>query len=457
MHMTARREYDSILFRDQRHHLLITHGNGVTLYDTEGRMYLDGCGGPFVVTIGHGVSEIADAMRAQAERVAYAHTLKFVTEPLLEVSRRVTALAPQGLSKVFWVGSGSEATEAALRIARAFHLARGHPSRWKVIGRWGSYHGMTLGSMAMGGRPEARRQFAPYLADFPHIPPSYCYRCPWGKSYPGCGIDCAEALERAIQHEGPENVSAFIAEPMLGSFMGVTVPPREYFPRIREICDRYGILLVVDEVVTGFGRTGKPFAISHWGTTPDLMTMGKGITSGYAPLAGVLVHERVSAAIARGPSPSLGGHTYAANPVACAAGVAVLDFIEKHHLFERVEPLGAYLFRRAAARLGDLPMVGDIRGKGLLMGVELVMDRATHTPFPVELGVSRRVAEHALAGGLYLQAGSGWADGVAGDYPCLAPPFVASEAEIDRMLAILAEAISAVHAELQASNPERAR
>lgn len=446
--MTKRSGHDSILFRDARRgHPLITHGDGVTLYDSEGKEYLDGCGGPFVVTIGHGVSEIADAMRAQAERVAYAHSMKFVTEPLLEISRRVTALAPPGLDRVFWVGSGSEATEAALRIARAYHIARGNASRWKVIGRWGSYHGMTLGSMAMGGRPEARRQFTPYLADFPHIPPAYCYRCPWGKSYPQCGIDCAESLEQVIRHEGPENVSAFIAEPMLGSFMGVTVPPPEYFPRIREICDRYGILMIADEVVTGFGRTGKPFAIQHWGTTPDLLTMGKGITSGYAPLAGVLVHDRVSDAIAKGPSPTLGGHTYGANPVACAAAVAVLDYLEKHNLFDRVERLGALLFARAAMLL-ELPMVGDIRGKGLLMGIELVMDKATRTPFPVDLTVSRRVAERALANGLYIQAGSGWADGVAGDYPCLAPPFVATETEIDRMLAILVRTLREVQAEV---------
>jgi adenosylmethionine-8-amino-7-oxononanoate aminotransferase len=329
--MTADNGRESILYRDaRRSHPLITHGDGVTLYDAEGNAYLDGCGGPFVVTIGHGVPEVAAAMGRQAERVAYAHTLRFVTEPLLEVSRRVTALAPDGLDRVFWVGSGSEATEAALRLARFYHLARGNGSKYKVISRWGSYHGVTLGAMAMGGRPESRRHFSPYLADFPHIPPAYCYRCPWGKTYPGCAIDCAEALGEAIRYEGPENVSAFIAEPLLGSFMGVTVPPPEYFPRIREICDRHDVVLIADEVVTGFGRTGKPFAVEHWQVTPDLITVGKGITSGYAPLAGVLVHDRIDEALAGGAGPSLGGHTYAANPVACAVGVKVLDYIEEH-------------------------------------------------------------------------------------------------------------------------------
>jgi adenosylmethionine-8-amino-7-oxononanoate aminotransferase len=438
---------DTILYRDgRRDHPVITHGKGVTLWDVEGRPYLDGCGGPFVVTIGHGVAEIAEAMRGQAGRVAYVHTVRFVTEPLLALSRRVVALAPPGLARVFWVGSGSEATEAAMRIARAYHLARGRPSKHKVIGRWGSYHGMTLGAMAMGGRPEARRALAPILPNLPHIPPVYCYRCPWGKTYPGCRIDCADALEDAIRYEGPENVSAFIAEPVLGSFMGVTVPPLEYFPRIREVCDRYDVLLIADEIVTGFGRTGRPFAIEHWRVTPDLVTMGKGITSGYAALAGVLVHERVAAALAAGPAPSLGGHTYAANPVACAAGVAVLDYIDKHQLFDRVIPLGDHLFRRARAVLGELAIVGDIRGKGLLMGLELVADRTTRTPFPVEAGVAKRVADLALEKGLYIQAGSGWADGFPGDYPCLAPPFVATEPEIDRMVEILAGALREVQA-----------
>ncbi len=440
---------EAILYRDgRRGHPVITHGKGATLWDTEGKAYLDGCGGPFVVTIGHGVTEIAEAMRAQADRVAYAHTVRFVTEPLLALSRRVVALAPPGLSRVFWVGSGSEATEAAMRIARAYHLARGRSSKHKVIGRWGSYHGMTLGALAMGGRPESRRALAPILPNLPHIPPAYCYRCPWGKTYPGCRIDCAEALEDAIRYEGPENVSAFIAEPILGSFMGVTVPPPEYFPRIREICDRYDVLLIADEIVTGFGRTGRPFAIEHSRVMPDLLTMGKGITSGYAALAGVLVRDSVAAALAAGPPASLGGHTYAANPVACAAGVAVLDYTAKHQLFDRVIPLGEHLFRRARAVLGALPIVGDIRGKGLLMGLELVADRATRTPFPVEAGVAKRVADRAFDKGLYIQAGSGWADGLPGDYPCLAPPYVATEAEIDRMIEILAEALREVQASI---------
>ena len=448
--MTRDDRRESILYRDaRRDHPMITRGQGVTLHDAEGKRYLDGCGGPFVVTIGHGVKEVAEAMALQAERLAYAHTLRFVTEPLLELSRRVTDLAPDGLTRVFWVGSGSEATEAALRIARFYHMARGRGSKHKVVGRWGSYHGVTLGAMAMGGRPEARRHFAPYLPDFPHIPPAYCYRCPWGATHPECGIRCAEALEEAIRYEGPENVAAFIAEPMLGSFLGVIVPPPEYFPRVREICDRHDVLFVADEVVTGFGRTGKPFAVEHWGVTPDMIAVGKGVTSGYAPLAGVIVHERVSEAMESGSSPSLGGHTYAANPVACAAGVAVLNYIDKHRLFESVAPLGARLFERANA-LRELPIVGDVRGTGLLLGVELVQDKPGRKPFPVEASVGRRVADRALRKGLYLQVGSGWKDGLPGDYPCLAPPYVATEAEIDRMVAILGETLEEVWKEVTA-------
>jgi adenosylmethionine-8-amino-7-oxononanoate aminotransferase len=434
---------EAILFRDSSwNYPMISHGQGVKLYSLDGRAYFDGCGGPFVVSIGHGVREIADAMKEQAERLAYAHTLRFVTEPLLELSQRVLALAPPGMTKVFWVNSGSEATEAALRIARMYHLGRHHPSKYRVVGRWGSYHGATLGATAMGGRPGSHDSFGPSLPNFPHIPPSYCFRCPWGKVYPECHIDCAEALDELVRFEGSDTLSAVIAEPIPGSYMGIAVPPPEYFPRLRVICDRNDILFIADEVMTGFGRTGKVFGIDHWGVIPDLMTIGKGVTSGYAPLAGVLIHERVSRVLAAAPS-SISGHTYGANPVACAAGVAVLDFIEKHGLFDRARDVGAYLFDRAAT-LKDLKCIADIRGKGLLMGIELAHD-AERDPASHSGSTHSRLGKVAFDKGLYVQVAGGFGHGASSDYVCLAPPFVASKDDIDEMLGILRAAVEEVY------------
>lgn len=449
--MGEMRRDDAVLYRDlKKTYPTIVRGEGVYLYDAEGRRYLDAAGGAAVVTIGHGVREVVQAMAAQAERVAYTYIAQFSNEPLQRLAERVIALAPAGLSKVYFVSGGSEAAETALKLVRQYHLLRGNPGKYRIVSRWQAYHGNTIGALSMSGRTQWFRDYRPYALDFPHIAPCHCYRCPFDLAYPACAVRCATELERVVRQEGAESIAAFIAEPIVGTSGAALTPPAEYFGIVREICDRYDILFVADEVITGFGRTGRPFAIEHWGVTPDLMLVGKGISSGYAPLGGVLVHERIVQAFREaGANPFL-PFTFAGNPVSCAAGLAVCDYAERHGLFARVAEMGAELFRALGA-LGS-SLVGELRGRGLLAGLELVADRRTRAPFPPDAGVGRRVAAAALRRGLVILAGQpGLVDGVAGDHLLLAPPYIITREEIDAVAERLGEALAEVEQELRAT------
>jgi adenosylmethionine-8-amino-7-oxononanoate aminotransferase len=316
-----------------------------------------------------------------------------------------------------------------------------------VVSRWQAYHGNTIGALSMSGRTQWFRDFRPYVLDFPHIAPCHCYRCPFDLTYPGCGVRCATDLERVIRQEGAESIAAFIAEPIVGTSGAAMTPPAEYFRIVREICDRHDILFIADEVITGFGRTGRPFAIEHWGVVPDMLLVGKGISSGYAPLGGVLLHERVVQAFREtGANPFL-PFTFAGNPLSCAAGLAVADYAEKHGLFARAAAMGQVLFG-ALERLRRSPMVGEIRGMGLLAGIELVADRRDKRPFPPEAGIGRRVAAAAFARGLILLAGQpGLVEGLAGDHLLLAPPYVITKEQIESVVEILDSALAEVEAE----------
>jgi adenosylmethionine-8-amino-7-oxononanoate aminotransferase len=400
-----------------------------------------------VVTVGHGVPEIVQAMADQAARIAYAYIAQFSNEPLERLAERVVALAPEGISKVYFVSGGSEAAETALKLARQYHLLRGHPGKYRVVSRWQAYHGNTIGALSMSGRTQWFRDFRPYALDFPHIAPCHCYRCPFDLAYPGCGVRCATDLERVIRQEGAESIAAFIAEPIVGTSGAALTPPAEYFRIVREICDRHDILFIADEVITGFGRTGRPFAIQHWGVVPDMLLVGKGISSGYAPLGGVLLHERVVQAFREtGASPFL-PFTFAGNPVSCAAGLAVSDYAEKHGLFARAAGMGQVLFAELE-RLRRSPMVGEIRGMGLLAGIELVADRGDKRPFPPEAVIGRRVAAAAFSRGLILLAGQpGLVEGLAGDHLLLAPPYVITKEQIESVVEILGSALAEVAAE----------
>jgi len=423
----------------------VAYGQGAYLYDSAGRRYLDAAGGALVVNVGHGVTEVVQAMAEQARQVAFAHSTQFTSGPLEAYAAALGEVSPIAGPWVYLVSGGSEATETAIKLARQVCLARGEPGRYKVIARWGSYHGATLGALSASGRTPLRRPYAPLLLDVPHIPPAYCYRCPFGAAYPACGVACADALEAEIRRQGPETVAAFIAEPVVGATLAAAAPPPEYWPRVRHICDRYGVLLIADEVMTGLGRTGRWFAVQHWGVTPDVVVAAKGASGGYFPLGLLLVKGELVAAIRNGPGNFTHGFTYANGVVAAAVGLAVLRYLQTHDLVAASARLGGYLLQELAA-LRDLPAVGDVRGLGLMAGVELVADKASRRPFERAQKVAERVQAAAMARGLIVYYGSGLANGLDGDAILLGPPFVVTQAQIDEMAAVLRQAIVEVTA-----------
>lgn len=426
-----------VFYRDwNKVYPVVERGDGVYLYDRQGKKYIDASGGPFVVNIGHGVPEIIAAMEEQARKVCFPYAGHFSSEVQIELADEIIQFAPPGMSRVYFVSGGSEAIEVALKVVRQYHLERGEPSRTKIIGRWQGYHGATIGALSMGGHTHYRKDYLPYMLNFPHIHAPYCYRCRFGREYPSCGIVCAHELEKAIINEGKESIAAFISEPVTGSTLGAMAPVPEYFPIIREIGDRYGILLIIDEVITGFGRTGKNFGIEHWGVVPDLIVTGKGISSGYTPLGATIVNEKVYEVFTRSKrSTFFLGYTYSGNPLSCAAGLAVLHYIKKNGLVKRVAEVGTFMFQQFES-LKKNPIVGDIRGKGLLLGIELVQD-AKKTPFPRSMKVAESIVRKAFERGLILLPGHGLQDGVVGDLLILAPPFTIKEGEIKEIYDIL--------------------
>jgi adenosylmethionine-8-amino-7-oxononanoate aminotransferase len=422
-------------------------GEGCFIFTSEGRRCLDASGGAAVVTIGHGVEEVARAMAVQASQLAYVHSSQFHTAVTDLLSQRILALAPLGMragGRVYLTSGGSEAAETALKLARQYWLERGDNKRWRVISRWQSYHGTTLGALAVSGNVRRREPFAPMLPEWGHIHPCFCYRCPLGLQYPSCNVDCADELERLLEHEGSEDVAAFIFEPVVGATLGAVAPPEGYVQRIADICRRHGILLIADEVMSGMGRTGKPFAVEHWGVTPDMILVGKGIASGYAPLGAVIVARHVVEAFSRGTGAFLHGFTYSAHPVAAAAGNAVLDYIERENLFAHVELAGKEL-RAALEPLQKYSVVGDVRGMGLLFGIELVHDAKTREPFPPDSQIALRIQEDALEVGVMTYPIQGCVDGTRGDHILLAPPFTITP----KMIAMIAAGLDHAIADLE--------
>jgi len=419
----------------------VERGEGIYLYDTDGKRYLDASGGPVVVNIGHGVAEVVQAMAEQAGRVAYVHAEMFTTQVLEEYARALAEVVPLPHPRFFFLSSGSEVVETAIKFARQVQMDRGEPGRYIVISRWRSYHGTTLGALAVSGRAHLRQPFLPLMRDFPQIPPPYCYRCPWDKSYPGCDINCAQALEVAVRLAGPENVAAFIAEPVSGASLGAAVPPPEYWPLVREICDRHGLLLIADEVMTGFGRTGRWFAMQHWDVTPDVMVMAKGAAGGYFPLSITAARGEWVEVIKRGHGDFIHGGTFSHHAVGAAAGLAVLRYLQKNDLVAASAAKGKVLGEKLNEALSDVPYVGDVRGIGLMWGIEFVADRATKAPFPRAARFARRVADAAFNKGLIVYPCTGCADGLAGDLVMVAPPFIITEAQMDEAVGLLREAV----------------
>ena len=426
---------------------------GVWIEDASGKRYLDGCGGAVVCSIGHGVPEIAEVMTAQARRLAFAHSSQFITREAMALTSKIAALAPGDMKetgRVYLTSGGSEAVETALKLARQYHVERGRPGKHKIVGRWQSYHGSTLGALAVTGNVARRDLYLPMLPASPHIAPCFCYHCPLGLEFPSCDIACVDDLEKVIRKEGPETVAAFMAEPVVGATLGAAPAVPGYFERVREICDRHDVLFIADEVMTGVGRTGRNFGIEHFGVVPDLIVTGKGLSAGYAPLGAVIARDPVVRALREGRGFFEHGFTYSANPLSAAVGVAVLDYIARHDLVRRAAETGRVLGEKLLALAKRRPIVGDVRGQGMLWGIELVRSRASREPFPPQAKAARRLYETALEEGLVLYPGTGTREGRDGDHAIIAPPFTLSRTELDALLERLDRALERLQAVLAA-------
>ena len=416
--------------------LIIKKGEGVRIEDVHGKTYIDGLSGIFVVNVGHGNQAVIGAMKAQLDELAFAPVLYATNPKALELSQLLSTIVPDGLTSFKLFCGGSEATEAAIKLSRQYHRQTGNPLKYKVIGRYGGFHGVTMGAVSATGIPIRKVPFVPLLEGFLHIAPPYCYRCPYEKEFPGCNLTCAQILEDMIQWEGPETVACFIAEPIM-NMPGMLTPPPGYLERLRQICDRHQVTLIYDEIVTGFGRTGSMFAAQTYGVSPDILCMGKGMSSGYAPLAGIAIREEIAKAF-WGPAEAKvefsHAHTYEGNPLSCAAGLANLREILGRKLVENSKAMGEYLRKKLQDRIFPLGLVGDMRGSGLMVALELVKDKKTRERFDPPLG--RKIASAARKNGLILRIDPHWIG--------LAPPLIISSSEVDEIVDILERSIREV-------------
>ncbi len=420
----------------------VVGGQGCYLIDASGKRYLDASGGAAVSCLGHGDKDVIAAIKAQLDQIAYAHTGFFTSKPAEALATHLIARAPKGLAQVYFVSGGSEAVEAALKLARQYHVERGQPQRTRLIARRQSYHGNTLGALAAGGNQWRRAMFEPLLADVSHIDPCYPYRLQHqGETDADYAIRSADALETEILRLGPENVMAFIAETVGGATAGVLAPPPGYFQRIRQICDRYGVLLILDEVMCGMGRTGHLFACQEDDVAPDILCIAKGLGAGYQPIGAMLASQSIIDTIAAGSGFFQHGHTYLGHATACAAAEAVLNAIEDRGLLAQVNARGEYLQTALHAAFGQHENVGDIRGRGLFRAVELVADRDSKAALDPSRGTAAKVKKAAFEAGLICYPMGGTIDGKSGDHILLAPPFIISETEIDEVVAKLKTAI----------------
>lgn len=428
----------------RREYRTARRAEGIRIWDTDGREYIDADSGAIsVISIGHGVAEVAEAMAEQAARLAYVHDVQFQHETAEELAAAVARFAPGSLNRTAFVSGGSEAVESAVKLVRNYHVLRGRDSKHVVLSRARSYHGATLFALSIGGVPHRQKPYLPYMRDCTQVVAPYCYRCPLGLEYPACDNACATDLERAILEVGPENVSAFISEPIVAAAGPGITPQPSYYERIREVCDRHEVVMICDEVVTGWGRTGRNFGIEHWGVEPDVIVTAKGLSGGYAPLGAVIMSDAIAETFIGANSSLVHDLTYGAHPVSCAAGLAVLRIIERDHLVENAAVQGEYLFGRLHEMAESQSLIGDIRGKGLLVAIELVADRATGRPAPVELELTRKLHLACQERGLMIYPGAG-TDGVAGDQVLISPPLTVTHEDIDEIVDRLTPALNDV-------------
>ena len=422
---------------------IVASGEGCYLIDNTGKQYFDGSGGAAVSCLGHSDATVTAAIKKQLDNVAFAHTSFLTSQPAEDLADFLVARAPGGLDRVYFVSGGSEAVEASLKLARQYFLEIGESSRHRVIARRQSYHGNTLGALAAGGSPMRREPFGPLMIETSHISPCYEYR---GRvedeSSHQFGQRVANELEAEILRLGPESVMAFVAEPVVGATLGAVPPVEGYFKRIREICDQYGILLILDEVMCGMGRTGTLFACEQEDIAPDMLTIAKGLGAGYQPIGAMLCTSKIYEAIENGSGFFQHGHTYMGHPVACAAGLAVMNSIVERNLLDAVNDIGNKLKLELTRQFGQHPHIGDIRGRGLFRGLEIVEDRDTKRPFAPERQINKKIKKAAFEAGLICYPMGGTLDGQSGDHILLAPPFIMSDSQIDEVVGKLSTAIA---------------
>jgi adenosylmethionine-8-amino-7-oxononanoate aminotransferase len=417
----------------------IAKSRGVYMWDHAGREYIDACSGAVVSNIGHGHPRVLQAVQRQAQKTFFAYRTQFENEPAVELAARIVSRSAPHLDRIFYVGSGSEAVETAMKLCRQYYCAQGEGSRYLFISREPSYHGCTLGALALSSYAPLEAPFRPLMQTYPKIPAPYCYRCALTLTYPDCGVQCARMLEDVIRRQGSENVAAFVAEPVGGASTGALVPPEEYFGIVQAICRRYGVLLILDEVMTGFGRTGKMFAYEHWGVEADIVAMAKGMAAGYYPLGAVITRKMIVEEVV-GKGGFMHGFTYAGNPMACAVGLEVFDIVVENDLPGNAAAVGAHLKTGLEELAERHPIIGQVRGRGLLLAIELVQDPATRQPFAADRQVGLQLTDTAFAAGLIIYPRRP-IHGLTGDHVLIAPPLTVTIAESDEILNRLEQAL----------------
>ncbi len=442
---------NNVFYRNQHwEYPKVTHGKGVYLYTEDGKKYLDGCSGSAVANIGHGSEEVAAYTAKQIEKIAFTHLSRWTVDTIEDCAAKVADWAPGDLNHVYFLSGGSEATETAVKLARQYYTERDiHTSKWKVISKWNSYHGNTLGSLSMSGITGRRKIFSPYLMDFPKIPQFYHYRNVWDcKDLYSTSVKAAEALEEEIIRQGSENIAAFITEPVIGSAAPGVHPHKIYFDMVREICTRHDILLIVDEVMSGFGRTGKRFGVDHYDVVPDIMVVAKGMSCGYTPMGAVIASEEIfNTIMVEGSGQFVHGHTYAGNPLSCGIALKVMEIVEREGYIKNAELQGDYLMSRLQ-ELKKHKFVGEIRGKGLMIGIEFVKNKIKKKPFALETNAKGLIMKKCLEEGLVIYPGGGSVNGQNGDHILIAPPLNITRAETEELFVKLKAGIEKAEKEL---------
>ncbi|WP_432409235.1 aspartate aminotransferase family protein [Wukongibacter sp. M2B1] len=424
-----------VFYRNQNwNYPKIEKGEGIYLFDEAGNKYIDGCSGSAVANIGHGNKEVAEFTKVHMERIAFTHLSRWTVDSIEKCAAKVAEWAPGDLNHVYFVSGGSESTETAIKMARQYFVERdgNKTTKWKVISKWNSFHGNTMGSLSMTGITGRRKIYDPMLINFPKIPQFYHYRNPWGcETLEESSIRAAEALEAEIIRQGPDNIAAFITEPVVGSAAPGVHPDKIYFKMVREICDKYDVLLIVDEVMAGFGRTGKKFAIEHFDIVPDIVTCAKGMSCGYTPMGAAIASDKIfNTIMVEGSGHFIHGHTYAGNPLSCGIAHKVIEIMEREGYVENAEKQGNYLMEKLQ-KLYEYPIVGEIRGKGLMIGIEFVKEQETKKSFDTSVALKNKVMVNCLDKGLVVYPGGGSVDGVRGDHILIAPPVNITTEEID--------------------------